>query len=253
MEHLKIKTVYIIQSYWKIALFSLLVFCFYSASLVLKAAAIDMHYFEFVLVVFNSEHFLMFCLLPVYFIILYSTFSKQMLHIIVRHRSFLHFFLYDIMPIVLVTLLYVLLHIVCAALIGLFGQMVFDIEFSPACGQDAMLTLFTHYFSTSVGALLSSILYTCIGLCFFAVLIKSSYYYWGKKTVVLSTLLLYFLSIFALQKSADEYFPYVFLSNYFILPMALIKEHVWLFPVITILMVVLILVVIRKKWRYRDL
>ena len=63
----------------------------------------------------------------------------------------------------------------------------------------------------------------------------------------------YILSIFAIQKNADENFPYVFFNNYFILPSALIKGDIEVFVLVVLISFILVVLLLKLRWRYRDL
>ena len=253
MEHLKIKTDYLLRTHWKKAVFSACIFCFYSGSLISSIAASGMTLFEFILYTFNNQYFLMFCFLPIYFVFLYSTFYKDNIHILVRHKKFVNFYLSEIIPVSIISLLYVLFHILCAMIIGIMWHLQITSNFSSVCQQEPVLELFTVNFSNSFISIVFSLLYTFIGLRFFAVIINTLFYFFGKKIVIFSTMISYILSIFAIQKNADENFPYVFFNNYFILPSALIKGDIEVFLIVVLISFILVVLLLKLRWRYRDL
>lgn len=257
MKSLSARSWNVIELNWKKIFFALLVFCFITGSNLQLASYYEITTWEFVLLGITDQYYLMFCAFPIYIWFNSSYFSQRSSLILVRYHRFYTYFISNLVPVIVFTVIFAISPSICAMLIGAISGLPLSGGFSESLAQDtangAIIQLFHLHFDSVPLAVICTALYFLLGLLFLAFILQYLLTVCSKKVSFAIVLVGYMLSVFAVQKGIDEVFPYPFVNNYFILPHALSRNCIWICLIVAVLVVAILMFLLRKRWGCKNL
>lgn len=257
MKSLSARSWNVIELNWKKIFFALLIFCFITGSNLQLASHYKITTWEFVLLGVTDQYYLMFCALPIYIWLNFSYFSKRSALILVRYRWFYAYFISNLVPVIVFTVIFAIGPSICALLIGAISGLPLSGGFSEALTQDtvngAIIQLFHLHFDSVPLAVVCTTLYFLFGLLFLSFILQYLLTVCSKKVSFAIVIVGYMLAVFAVQKGIDEVFPYLFFNNYFILPHTLSHNCTWICLIVAVLVVAILMFLLRKRWGCKNL
>lgn len=256
MEKLKIRYLNLLWIHWKKIIFALGVFCFFSGSSLMEVKMLNGSLEEFILTSITDKYYWIFCALPIYIWFLFSSFSQTSSMVIKRYRFCYTYFLAELIPIAIFTLLFVLGPVACSSIIGLSAGLPIFSQHSDELLQSfygEVLGIYIEHYDSYILSIFLTELYLFIGLCFFAVVLKYLCYPFSQKAVLFFMILCYMSALYAIQRGIDVYAPYLFFSNYLFLTQALVGNCEWVCLIIMFLGSILCVLGIRKRWGCKNI
>ncbi|MET3507262.1 hypothetical protein [Halalkalibacter oceani] len=244
-------TQYIARFVSKKLLIVFIVFSLYSLYLKDLAVSFSLSYWEYIIISLSDHYYLLYFMIISFLYLLFSLMNNDNEELIwIRSKTFLHYYLAQLLSVFVLAALFVMLHLLLAALLGL--GLRFHHQFTPAALQTDLFILgdISPYFQSPFLAMIAIVFYFISGLTF-----VGAVFLFLKQHVTVHFMMalfafFYFLMLVSIRTEWDHLLPFLFLNNYFILHhgIEVFKGQYGSFIVVELIVMVIMLLVTKKYW-----
>lgn len=231
-------------------LFIVLIFSLYAGYLKGLVYGLNITYWEFVIYVISDHYYFLYFLVVTYIFLLFHTFKQANELIQIRSRRYINYFMAQIVSLLVISTLYVLIHVLVVAIVGLglslensFTDLVIDVN-------SFVVVEYKKYFSSPlIGSIIVS-LYLIFGLTFLGATLLFLKQLFSTKTVIFSILSLYFFMLLSIRTDIDAAIPFIFLNNYIVLHHAfdVLENFYFLFILTEIVLIGIMCLLVQRYW-----
>lgn len=236
-----------------------LIICFFVFSfnilyLRMNAGKDGLNYWEFVIYSMTDHYYILYFMIIFYLFSLFGLFNDNQDLVLFRSRSFIKFFLSRMFAIVVVSIIFVLLHLLISFIVGTGLEMNNQFSDLYEMHQNTILNRFSEYFPSPVIALILVVVHMIIGLSFFGILFLFMKHFLDNRYVVSILIVMYFLMLLSLRSDLDVEIPYIFINNYIILHHSIesLNQSFYYIVIVEFFSLFIIFFVMKKAWFYSE-
>lgn len=209
--------------------------------------------FEYALLGMSDQYYFVFFFLMMYMLTLSDFMKDSNVMFIVRSDKYFQYFSGKMLAMILFTVSAVIFHviiIICSGLLKHRWNNVFVDSLGVTGTLEELHILYQNFFASPFMALLAVCFYMSLGLCIMTGLLMLISHFFSDKITLLSEVIVFFLTVLALQRNIDFSRPKLFLINYLFLHRILNYEHSFSFWMRGIL--ALISLFFLAKWKKKP-
>jgi hypothetical protein len=230
-------------------MFVLLIYVLYTYYL--KNIAISHHltYWEFLINALTDHYYILYCMTISFIFLLFGINNSDEECVWIRSRTFFNYFLSKVVAVVVNSILFVLLHVFIAVLMG-FGLNIKNRYTFLESNNLFIFDKLERVFSTPIEAIFPVVGYMICGLTLLGTILIFMRNFLKPGYVIGVIVVVYLMMLVGLRSDLDSELPYLFLNNYIILHHALAaaEERFYIFISLGLLYMLFILWFTKKYW-----
>lgn len=207
----------------------------------------SLSYWEFELLALTDMFYVLYMLVLSYIFFVLRNLGKDEQEILIRSKTYLRYFIAQSISLVVISTVFVFLHVLIAVIMGL-GLDFHNVFTNSTNGE---LLFWAKHFDTPLAGLAGSVAYMIVGLSILGMCITFLNHYLKTRTVVMIVILAFILTMINYQAIyIDSTFSCIFLNNYILLSHALyaLGANFYLLPVCEVAIAAILLFLIKKFW-----
>jgi hypothetical protein len=230
--------------------FIALIFSIYSVYLKGQVSSLNITYWEFLIYVMTDHYYFLYFLVVIYIFLLFNSLMQNEELIWIRSGTFIKYFTSQVFSVLVISMLFVFLHLLIAAVIGVglrventYTYLAFDVD-------QFVVGKFKEYYSTPLLATSMVLIYMISGLTFLGTIFLFLKQFLSTRYVILGLVFLYFLMVLSIRSEFDSLIPFVFLNNYIVLHHAffVLDHYYFVFFLIEMGLIGLMCIIVKKYW-----
>lgn len=224
----------------------LIVFILYTISILKDSLANGYSYWEFELLAFTNQYYVIFGLVNGFVIFVFKNLCKDEQEVLIRSKSYIKYFITQAISLLAVAVVFILLHLLIALVMGV-GLSFQNIFTNSTNGN---LIYLSNHFNTPMEGLIYSMIYMTVGLSTLGIFLMFLNHFFNQQIVVIVYIILFMLSAMNMWFYWNQLIPVLFLDNYLILKrtMDALNGYWYILTICEVMLISAILILIRKFW-----
>ena len=226
-----------------------LVFSLYSINLKKEAHTLQISYWEYVIYALTDHYYILYFMIISFIFIIFNIFKQTDEIIWIRTRSYIKFFMSQIVSLIVISSVYVLLHVIVTLTMGI--GLSFNNQYTSIIADERFtIRGFSHYYSTPFSASCLIVIYMILGFSFLGILFLFLKQFLHEIVVIISIITLYMFMLLSIRSDLDLDFPYLFLNNYIILhhSFVVLGDAYYFLPILELITIFFIVILIKRYW-----
>lgn len=233
---------------------AVVVFSMFVLYIIPNARHFNISYYEFILIALNDHYYILYFMTITFIFFIFKLIKNNEEILLIRTKKYINFFTAQIISLILISILFVLLHLIIVMIIGygLKMQNAFTLD-NSVLNRFEIIKIYNSYYNTPITGIAISTAYMISGLIFLGTLIMFIKNYIKAKSTIIGVIVIYLLMLFSIRTEIDNIVPYVFINNYIILhhSFVVLNKSYYMLLICELFLIVSILILIRYFWYKR--
>lgn len=231
----------------------LLTFSVYAVYLKGIAIQFNLTFFEFSILALTDHYYILYFLILsfLYFLYKFAESNKKIEDmILMRSKRFVTYFLTQVLSLLIISSLFVFLHVMISIVIGIGLRFENVFTTVPVDINTLITSEFERFFPTPLVSLFFIYLHMVLGLTLLGTLFIFLRQFLHPKVVIACIIVSYILMLLSIRSEVDSIVPFLFLNNYIVLHHAFVTlgENYYLLFIAELLLMVCMVMVIKRYW-----